>query len=75
MVSMDLRWFFGESSVSALLSCPVTILFSLLPGVIQHSHSPRDTRSSNHWSWAFLALAKVKDVEPLDEFDSLEKQL
>lgn len=69
---MDLRWFFGESSVSALLSCPVTILFSLLSGIIKHAYSSREAHSSNHWGWASLALAKVKNVEHLDEF---EKQL
>lgn len=44
--------------------CPV-----LLAGVM-NTASPREACSSNHWSWAALALAKVKNGEHLDELEN-----
>lgn len=66
---MDLRWFSGESSVSpwTWLSCPVPVLFSLSPGLIQHS-LPHKKFFSNHWSWAALTLAKVRNVGEFEKF-------
>lgn len=42
---------------------------ALLSGVM-NTTSPREACSSDHWSWAALALAKVKNVEHLDGFEN-----
>ncbi|KFQ55053.1 Lysine-specific demethylase 5B, partial [Nestor notabilis] len=61
------QWIRGEVLVSAVSQhcCPV-----LVSGLM-NATSPREASSSNHGSWAALALAKVKNVEHLDGFEKV----